>query len=84
MQAYLEEHLPRMEENGLQQVTFARAMADEGRIGLLMRFRNEYDFDYFTNSGIYGDFIAVNPEEHTLHVVSYPVGSQRSASPPLM
>ena len=42
-----------------------------------MRFRNEYDFDYFTNSALYTKFIGAGGSR-SLSAVTYGVGAQQA------
>ncbi|QDZ18617.1 hypothetical protein A3770_02p11350 [Chloropicon primus] len=78
MRKQVEEHQPRMEEYGIQQLTFGVAIENEKQIGVLMRFRNEYDFDYFTKSILYANFIG-SSSVNSMSIVTYGVGSQQES-----
>lgn len=51
-----------------------------------MRFRNEYDFEYFTNSNLYKDLLGSNGTEPgsnssiTMSMITYEVGSQEASN----
>ena len=45
-----------------------------------MRFRNEYDFDYFTNSVLYTNFIGIGSGGvNSVTSVTYQVGAQQAS-----
>ena len=53
-------------------------LSSDERKGVLMRFRNEYDFDYFTSSILYTKFIG-SSSSNSMSIVTYGVGSQQES-----
>ncbi len=80
MQKFLEEYRPNMEEFGLQQVTFGKALNNDKQLGMLMRFRNEFDFEAYTKSLYYTAFVDCIRSAVSLSIVTYPMGSQKSGT----
>ena len=78
MRVHFHDNQPSMEEYGLQQATFGQTLERDDEVGILMRFRNEYDFDYFTNTPLYASFIGASSIE-SLSLVTYPVGNQQAS-----